>query len=84
MKAVSYIIIEASVIFILLGETGPMLDSFGFPLFAATYILQNVFCWFPLKLDAFTHLLIFFKIYKFKIVVFVEVAILRGFLYCPG
>ena len=25
-----------------IGETGPMLDSFGFPLFAAKYILKNV------------------------------------------
>ena len=38
-----------------------MLDSFGFPLFAVTYILKNVFCWFPIKLHAFTHLLIFFR-----------------------
>ena len=42
-----------------IGETGPMLDSFGFPLFAAKYFLKNVFCWFPMKLHAFTHLLIF-------------------------
>ena len=27
-----------------IGETGPMLDSFGFPLFAAKYFLKNVFC----------------------------------------
>ena len=31
-----------------------MLDSFGFPLFAAKYILKNVFCWFPMRLHACT------------------------------